>query len=339
MAGAAAVGAVSNAVSAENAMRQRSFSATMVAACVLLLVVMAAAQKKSNRFVGQKGFLTAQEAADALIQAAAAYDVNALEDILGSASRDLIASGDLVQDKNRAAAFAAMANEKRTIALSTINPRWAVLSVGSEQWPLPLPIVKHGGKWYFDTAKGRETILFRRIGANELDAITICRGYVEAQKQYALEKHDGIAQYAQRIISTPGKQDGLVWRNPDDTLGGPISEEIAKAIEQGYTDKSQPYRGYYFKILKGQGPAAPLGQLDFLIKDIMIGGFALVAAPAEYRVTGVKTFIVSHEGIVYQKDLGPKTEKIFKEMTLYNPDKTWRPTYDAWPAGAAIASK
>ena len=320
-------------------MRYKSLSITIITACMLLLAVTAGAQAKPDRFAGQKGFPTAEAAADALVQAAATYDVPALEEILGSASRDLIASGDLVQDRNRAAAFASKANEKRTIAVSTTNSRWAVLSVGNEQWPLPLPIVKYGGKWYFDTAKGRETILFRRIGANELDAITICRGYVEAQRQYALEKHDGIAQYAQRIISTPGKQDGLVWRNPDGTLGGPISEEIAKAMEQGYTDKTQPYHGYFFKILTGQGPAAPLGQLDFLVKDIMIGGFAMVAAPAEYRVTGVKTFIVSHEGIIYQKDLGADTEKVFKEMTLYNPDKSWRPTDDAWPAGAAIASK
>ncbi len=319
-------------------MRHKSLS-IMVTACVLVLVVVAAAQTKSDRFAGQQGFPTAEAAADALVQAAGTYDVQALEAILGTANRDLIASGDLVQDKNRAAAFAALANEKRTIALSATNSRWAVLSVGNEQWPLPLPIVKYGGKWYFDMAKGRETILFRRIGTNELDAITICRGYVEAQKRYALEKHDGIAQYAQRIISTPGKQDGLVWRKPDGTLGGPISEQIAKAIQQGYTDKSQPYHGYFFRILKGQGPAAPLGQLDFLVKDVMIGGFALVAAPAEYRVTGVKTFIVSHDGIVYQKDLGPDTEKIFQEMTLYDPDKTWQATDDEWPAGAAIASK
>ncbi len=320
-------------------MKQKSWSTIFLTACVLLLTMMAGAQAKSDRFAGQRGFPTAEAAADALIQAAGTYDVPALEAIFGAQNRDLIASGDLVQDKNRATTFAALANEKRTIALSATNSRWAVLSVGKEQWPLPLPIVKSGGKWYFDMAKGRETILFRRIGTNELDAITICRGYVEAQKRYALEKHDGIAQYAQRIISTPGKQDGLVWRNPDGTLGGPISEGIAKAIEQGYTDKTQPYHGYFFKILKGQGPAAPLGQLDFVVKDVMIGGFALVAVPAEYRVTGVKTFIVSHDGIVYQKDLGPETQKAFQEMTLYNPDKTWQPTDDEWPAGAALASK
>ena len=172
----------------------------------------------------------------------------------------------------------------------------------------------------------------RRIGSNELDAIQICRGYVDAQRQYALEKHDGaeVSQYAQRIISSPGKRDGLVWRNEDGSLGGPISERIAKALEEGYSSKSTPYHGYYFKILKGQGPSAPLGRMDFVVKGAMIGGFALAAAPADYRVTGVKTFIVSHEGIVYQKDLGPDTLNIFNSMELYDPDKTWQATDDSW---------
>lgn len=317
---------------------------TMLTACAILFVLGAsftvAAQAKSASFAKQKGFDTAQAAADALIQAAADFDVKALEDILGEDGRDLIASGDVVQDKNRAAAFAAKANERKSIALSTTNSRWAVLSVGNEQWPLPIPIVKRGAKWYFDTAKGRESVLLRRIGTNELDAITICRGYVDAQKQFALQKHDGVAQYAQRILSTPGKQDGLYWQNPDGTPGGPIRETIAKAIEEGYsTTNPSGYHGYRYKILKGQGPAAPLGQIDFLVKGIMIGGFAMVAAPVDYRVTGVKTFIVSHDGVVYQKDLGPDTSTVFNKMELYNPDKGWQPTADAWPVETATASK
>jgi hypothetical protein len=192
--------------------------------------------------------------------------------------------------------------------------------------------VNKGGKWLYDTNAGRQEVLFRRIGANELDAIQICRSYVEAQREYALEKHDNaeVNQFAQKIISTPGKQDGLAWRNPDGTWGGPIAEGIARALEQGYTNKSQPYHGYYFKILKGQGPNAPLGEMDFVVKGAMIGGFALTAAPAEYRVTGVKTLLVSYDGVVYQKDLGPDTLKIFRAMELYNPDKTWDRTDDNW---------
>jgi hypothetical protein len=182
-------------------------------------------------------------------------------------------------------------------------------------------------------------MLDRRIGANELDAIQICRGYVEAQQEYALEKHDGseVNQYAQKIISTPGKHDGLVWRNPDGSLGGPIAENIADALAQGYSDKAKPYHGYFFKILKGQGPAAPLGKMDFVVEGAMIGGFALAAAPAEYRVTGVMTFIVSYQGIVYQKDLGPDTLKILQDMQLYNPDKSWQPTNDNWPTQSSDA--
>ena len=135
----------------------------------------------------------------------------------------------------------------------------------------------------------------------------------------------------QRVISTPGKHDGLVWRNEDGSIGGPIAESIAYALQEGYTDKAKPYHGYFFKILKGQGPAAPLGKMDFVVEGAMIKGFALAAAPAEYRVTGVKTFIVSYEGIVYQKDLGPDTLKLFQQMELYNPVKSWQPTYDNWP--------
>jgi hypothetical protein len=155
-----------------------------------------------------------------------------------------------------------------------------------------------------------------------------------------LEVHDdsGVNQYAQKIISTPGKRDGLVWRNEDGTLGGPISEGVAKAIAEGYSSKTEGYHGYYFKILKGQGPAARLGQLDYLVKGIMIGGFALVAVPAEYRVTGVKTFLVSYDGIVYEKDLGPESLNMVKNMERYNPDKTWHRTDDQWPSDSLASA-
>ena len=280
----------------------------------------------------QKAFPTPKEASEALIRALETFDVPALKEILGPGSENLVASEDPVQDKNNAAAFATKAREKNEVVIDAKNSGRAILSVGNDDWPLPIPLVKKGGKWSFDTKAGREEILFRRIGANELDAIEICRGYVEAQNEYATEKHDGaeVNQYAQRIISTAGKHDGLAWRNADGTFGGPVGEGAAKALDQGYTDRSQPYHGYYFKILKGQGPAAPLGKMDFMVNRAMIGGFALVAAPADYRVTGVKTFIVSYEGIVYQKDLGANTLEIFKKMELYDPDKTWQRTDDNW---------
>ncbi len=280
----------------------------------------------------QKVFATPREASEALIQATETFDQPALKEILGPDGENLVASGDPVQDKRNAAAFAAKAREKSEIALDPKNSGRAILSVGNDEWPLPIPLVKKAGKWTFDTKAGRQEILFRRIGANELDAIQICRGYVEAQNEYAMEKHDNakVSQYAQRIISTPGKQDGLAWQNPDGAWGGPVGEGVAKALEQGYTDRSQPYHGYYFKILKGQGPSAPLGKMDFMVEGAMIGGFALAAAPADYRVTGVKTFIVSYEGTVYEKDLGPNTLKIFRNLELYDPDKTWKRTNDNW---------
>jgi hypothetical protein len=280
----------------------------------------------------QKVFATPRQAADALVQAAETYDLSTLERILGPESEDLLSSEDPVRDKNTAAEFAAKARQKIEVNVDPTNAKRAVLLVGDDGWPLPIPIVQTGGSWLFDTKAGRQEMLFRRIGSNELDAIEICRGYVDAQHKYAMQKHDDaeVNQYAQRVISTTGRHDGLVWWNADGTLGGPIAAGIAKALQQGYTSKSQPYHGYYFKILKGQGPAAPLGQMSFVVEGAMIGGFALAAAPAEYRVTGVKTFIVSYDGVVYQKDLGPDTLKIFSTMQLYNPDKTWRPTDDNW---------
>ena len=275
----------------------------------------------------QRTFATPDLAAEAMINAAEVYDVSSLLQIFGPQGKDFIASSDSVRDMTLAHQFAEKARQKHSV---TVNKTQATLLVGEEEWPLPIPIVKKQGKWYFDTKAGRDEILFRRIGSNELDAIQICRGYVEAQKEYASTTHDGsnVTQYAQKIISTPGKQDGLFWKNQDGAPGGPISEGIARALEEGYSEKAKPYHGYYFKILKGQGPNAPLGKLAYVIDGTMIGGFALVAVPAEYKVTGVKTFLVSHSGIVYEKDLGPDSLKIAKEMVEYNPDKSWRRTND-----------
>jgi hypothetical protein len=279
----------------------------------------------------EKQFDTPKQAADALIQVAANFNVAAAKEILGPDSEDIVSSEDPVQDKNRAEAFAAKAKEKNSIEIDKSDPNRAVLLVGKDDFPFPIPIEKHKGKWSFDTKAGRDEILDRRIGANELNAIEICRGFVEAQHEYAMDKHDGskVNQYAQRIISTPGKHDGLAWQNPDGTWGGPVGEEAAKALEEGYSAQGgKAYHGYYFKVLKGQGSAAPMGEMDFMVGGAMIGGFALAAAPAEYRVTGVMTFIVGPDGVVYEKDLGPDTLKTFQSMDKYNPDKTWKVTED-----------
>ena len=281
----------------------------------------------------QKEFNTPKEAADSLIQAAESFDVDALKEILGPDSDDIVSSEDAVGDKNRALAFATRAKEKNSVGADSKNPNMAILTVGNDNFPLPIPIVKNKGKWSFDTKVGREEILNRRIGSNELDTIAICRGFVEAQQEYAKEKHGDakVNQFAQRIISTPGKQDGLAWQNADGTWGGPVGEGVARALEQGYSKQGQPFHGYFFKVLKGQGPAAPGGEIDFVVNGAMIGGFALAAAPAQHRVTGVKTFMVGPDGVIYEKDLGPDTLKTFEAMDRFNPDKTWKPTDDEWP--------
>jgi hypothetical protein len=274
-----------------------------------------------------KTFDTPQQAADALVAAAEQFDERALQEIFGPGGEDIVFSGEYPQDRRRASDFAAEAREKKSVSVDSKKGSRAFLLVGNEDWPFPVPIVKSGAKWAFDAKAGRQELLYRRIGSNELDAIDICHGYVEAQHEYALQKREGYDanQYAQRIVSTSGKQDGLAWQNPDGSWGGPIGEKIARAIEQGYSSSAEPYHGYFFKILKGQGPAAPLGQMDFVVKGIMIGGFALVAAPAEYGVTGLKSFIVSHDGVVYEKDFGSASLNEFMKMERFNPDRSWIP--------------
>jgi hypothetical protein len=297
--------------------------ASVVAACAILVSTPASAAAPK-----QRTFATPEEAGAALIAAAESFDVAALLEIFGPEGVDLVVTQDPVLDRNQSAAFAAAAREKTAVVRDPKNRRRANLIVGKDDWPMPVPIVEKRGRWSFDAAAGREELLYRRIGRNELDAIEVCRGYVEAQFEYALEKRDGLNRYAQRIISTPGTQDGLAWQAPDGTWRGPVGEGIARVIAEGYTDRYEPFHGYYFKVLKGQGPAAPLGAMDYVIGGAMIGGFALVAAPAEYGVTGVKTFMVSHDGIVYEKDLGPDTVERFRELELYDPDKSWTPVVD-----------
>ena len=297
-----------------------------IVSCTFLVTLQSApAESKQERFD------TPQQAAEALIQVAANFDLAAAKEILGPDSADIVSSEDPVADKNEAQAFAAKAKEKLSIEVDKRDPNRAIITVGNDGLPLPIPLLKRSGKWVFDTKLGRQEIINRRIGANELNAIAICRGFVEAQLEYAAEKHDHskVNQYAQNIISTPGKHDGLAWQNADGTWEGPVGPEVAKALQEGYSAKPDTaYHGYYFKVLKGQGPGAPMGQMDFVIGGAMIGGFALAAAPAEYRVTGVKTFIVGADGKVYEKDLGKDTLKILQTVDRYNPDNTWQETQD-----------
>jgi hypothetical protein len=298
------------------------------AVAILSLCLLAATFGQSNRHATSrgKGFASPREAADALIAATSSYDQAQLKEILGPNSSDITSTGEPARDKENAQAFAEQAKTKMTVDVDPKNRNRATMVVGSEDWPLPIPIIKVGSLWYFDTNAGRQELLRRRVGRNELDAIEICHGYVEAQHEYALAKKvGGVNQYAQRIISTPGQQDGLAWRNTDGTWDGPIGDKVAQAIVRGYTNRNEPYHGYFFKVLKGQGPAAPLGELDYVIKGVMIGGFALIASPAQYRNTGVKSFLVSQDGVVYEKDLGPNTLQTFQSIDRFNPDRSWTP--------------
>jgi len=278
----------------------------------------------SAAVIPPKMFASTEEAASALIDAAAAYDVDALKQILGSEGADLVSTGTPAEDRHIATTFAEVAQEKHAVVIDPNDENHAVLNIGSEDWPFAIPLVSKDAQWYFDAVRGKEELLYRRIGANELDTIEVCRGYVIAQQEYATEKHDGseVNQYAQRIISTPGKRDGLAWQNEDGSWDGPVGEDAAQAIAEGYT-KNDPWHGYYYKVLTRQGPDAPLGEMDYVIKGAMIGGFALAAAPAQYGVTGVMTFIVSNDGVVYQKDLGENSLEEFGQLEAFNPDETW----------------
>jgi hypothetical protein len=334
---AAAAGAVDkettmNTLAAQRTWRQWPLLAGVAASLVIAAPLRvhaqgAASAPRATRTAPVKAFDSPKQAADSLLAAATAFDLGALEALFGPELEEIVLPGNQAEDRQRAAEFVDKAREKAHVSIDPATRSRAFLLVGDSEWPFPIPIVKRGTRWSFDAEAGREEMRRRHVGRNELDAIQICRGYVEAQHEYAHRVREGfeVAQYAQRIISTPGTQDGLAWRKADGTWDGPVGEEVARAIERGYTDRTEPYRGYFFKVLKGQGPAAPLGQMDFVVNKVMIGGFALVAAPAEYGVTGVKTFIVSHDGVVYEKDFGPATLDAFKRMERFNPDKSWTP--------------
>ena len=312
-----------------------SYALGLIAATSLALTLGVHAQTtakpstpQASKPVPQKTFETAQQAGDALVAAAQAFDVAALESIFGADGRDLFVSSDTVQDKNRATAFAAGAKERHKVTRRS-GEREPRVPVGRQR-RLAVPRADRPARQDVGVRRAARDATRSSTAASAATNSTpssSAAGYVEAQHEYALTRHAGssVNQYAQRIISTPGKQDGLAWQNADGTWGGPIGEAVARAITEGYSDKAEPYNGYFFKVLTGQGPAAPLGEMDFVIKGVMIGGFALVAAPAEYGVTGVKTFMVSHDGVVYEKDLGTGTLAAFKAMTRFNPDKTWTP--------------
>ncbi|HYC18271.1 MAG TPA: DUF2950 domain-containing protein [Pseudolabrys sp.] len=281
----------------------------------------------------QQAFKTPDEAAAALVSAAKASDMKALATVLGPDGEDIISSGDAVADAATRQKFVAAYDAKHQITLEGDNK--AVMVIGPDDFPLPIPLTRKDAMWRFDTAAGRDEILARRIGKNELDAIQASLAYVDAQNEYAEKDRTGVGvkTYAQRIISQPGKKDGLYWPAAQGEDASPLGELVAQATTQGYRvgGGRTPFHGYYFKILTGQGPDAPGGEQDYVVRGKMIGGFGLVAYPAEYGNSGVMTFIVNHKGTVFEKDLGPGTAKRAERMTEFNPDKSWKQVSDTTP--------
>jgi hypothetical protein len=283
--------------------------------------------------VGQQAFKTPDDAASALASAAKAGDPKAIVTVLGPDGEDIVSSGDEVADAATREKFVAAYDAKHAITMDGENK--AILAIGQQDFPLPIPIVRSGGMWRFDTAAGREEILDRRIGRDELNAIQVCLAYVDAQNEYAEKDRTGasVNTYARRIISRSGKKDGLYWRTSQGGEASPLGELFAQATAEGYRagEGRTPYQGYYFKILTRQGPAAAGGELDYVVRGKMIGGFGLVAYPAEYGNSGVMTFIVNHAGTVFQRDLGPRTSILAERMAAFNPDRTWQSVSDTAP--------
>ena len=277
----------------------------------------------------QERFKTPEAAADALVSAARGGDRKTVLTILGPGSQELVSSGDPVADDNVKQEFLTAFDAQHRVVSESGKP--ATLVIGKNDWPFPIPIVQRDGQWSFDTAAGREEILARRIGRNELAAIQASLAYFDAQNEYAdLNKtKSGVAVYAQRIVSSPGKKDGLYWPTTGNEPPSPLGEAVADATQRGYrVGAGEPFNGYYFKILTRQGPTAPGGAVDYVVDGDMIGGFGLVAYPAEYGNSGIMTFIINNDGDVFQKDLGEGTARIASRMTSFSPDHTWQKVVD-----------
>jgi len=292
-------------------------SAVSLVAGAILTLLMSAAH-------AQKSYPTPEEAVSALVEAVKDGSKLKMKRVLGPNADEIIDSGDEVADAETRQRFLSAYDAKHSLSFQ--GNKKASIILGPDDFPFPIPLIHNQAGWEFDTAAGRREILYRRIGRNELDTIQTCLAFVDAQNEYADKDRtgDGAGIYAQRIVSSPGKKDGLFWR--DDRDQSPLGELAAQAAAEGYKVGAEgaPYHGYYYRILKGQGPDAPGGALYYVVKDKMIGGFALIAYPAEYGNSGVMTFLVNHAGTVYQKDLGRRTAMIAKRINLFDPDQTWK---------------
>jgi hypothetical protein len=289
--------------------------------CTILAVMAFASAAPS---FAQERFDSPEAAAQALIDAVDHHDSARLSAIFGPQAKGILTSGDPTQDRAEQDEFARLARAQHRVEIAPISQNRAILAIGGEDWPFPVPMVRTNGKWSFDCSATPVEMRARRIGAHELDAIEICHGYVDAQIKYASEDRDkdGMLKYAPHLMSTPGRHDGLYWDGESEPL---VTQGLARAAWDGVQKgQAKPYHGYYFRVLDGQGPNAPGGAHNYLVKDKLIGGFGLVAWPAEYGVTGIHTFIVNQDGVVYQKDIAPIPGKPSAPITRFDPDHSWQ---------------
>jgi hypothetical protein len=303
---------------------------------VASLVIMSMIGPASTASATKHVFASPAEAVNDLVVAAGADDQGqSVLSVLGGGDTDWIFSGDPVQDRNVRDRFVKAFREKHTISMRSAEQ--AVLLIGDDDFPFPFPIVKSGAGWAFAPELGEEELLNRRIGKNELEAIQVLLAVVDAQREYASVARDasGLRQYARRFRSSPGRHDGLYWPAGDGEVESPLGGLVAEAAREGYTGSRSsnsepvPYKGYMYRMLAGQGKSAPGGAYDFRVNGRMIGGFAVVAAPARYGVTGIKTFIVNHDAVIHEADLGPETDRVFSSMRVYDPDHRWQPVSEA----------
>lgn len=300
---------------------------SVVLACLILTVVflLRAAPASQAAAVTQKSFSSPEEAVNSLVAAVRANDTKEMIAILGPGSRELVISGDDAVDRTGREKFIKAYDEMNVVEQESADKR--ILCIGADNWPMPIPIVKKGAAWVFDAQAGRQEILNRRIGRNEFRVMDVIEAYVEAQHEYASKdcRGSGKVEFARRLISTEGSRDGLYWEPKEGEEESPLGPLVAQAAKEGYLNPNlSPFHGYYFKILKGQGKHANGGAYSYVVKDKMILGFALVAYPAEYGNSGVMTFIVNQEGIIYQKNLGKNTRRRAEAMKIFDPDKTWK---------------
>ena len=299
------------------------------AAVALLALCFVAPVGAATAATAQRSFASADDAASALVQAVKARDRAAMLAILGAGAKDAISSGDPVADRAAAEHFIAAYDQKHTIAPD--GEARATLEIGPDDWPFAFPLVKTGERWRFDTQAGKTELLARRIGANELAVINVMLAFVDAEHDYASADHNrnGVPEYAGKFMSSPGKRDGLYWPTKAGEPPSPLGPLVTQATAEGYRKSSKgpvPFHGYYFRMLKGQGPHAKGGAFDYVVRGWRIGGFAAIAYPARYDNSGVMTFMVNQDGTVYQKDLGPDTVKIARGITRFDPGPGWVPT-------------